>query len=921
MSKYLEKYDKHEYRSVGSRVTELIEKYPDGPFENVIYADQGNEKGLEEYLGVKHKYDDWNISADEWHEYVEYRLDSLKNLYTYDEDPGSIIKNYVKDENLELAIGDNSIWVHYIQNLRKKKGFTDDSIEELEKATQRILKRLSLSTSPDEPVKGLVLGNVQSGKTANMMGLMCAAADKGFNLFIILSGTIENLRKQTSDRMKLDLATNTPKTFEVIEEISKKTITNLNLQKRNQSVYFMVCLKNSTRLKNLLKWLNDDKNMRERLKVVVIDDEADQASINTRDIDKDERTKINSQILSLVYNKNQNCKPAKSNFACMNYICYTATPYANMLNEAPSKNGSLYPSNFISTLKSAKEYFGPLQIFGDEDHDGLNIVNSISSAELDLIKDANKNEFGDYRSLIGLTNSILWFYCAAACFRKWNLKKPVSMLIHTSIRVQAHDSINSIVEACIGDYRNNIEKFYIDCLKVWKDQTNLFTKDDLLNGMPVMAGKVVNNYPDFDDIKPFLKELISKKPEHIKFTSERKLKFGEAVHICVDDGSNNPSYKDDDFLRLAYPKKNDVDYSTAFIVIGGATLSRGLTIEGLVSTYFLRTTSLADALMQMGRWFGYRNNYELLPRLWLSNDTILQFEDLALIDKMLRRTIREMQIAGKSPSDCATPIRNVNERVFKALTSSSKMQDSIYNKKMSDSFYQVTSYTNDASKIKNNLDNLEKLISSADKQNKFHIQRNNLVWNSIDNNTIIDFLDRYEMPDFIDLKIDLELIKSDLGKLSTEKKLKKWNLVLVSLNKSIERKVAGHPINLVNRARTIDDSDNILRIKTLRNKDDLLSDLDSEVIEKIKSGRINENIIKKIRNENGLEYTPTLYIYVINHESMPLKCNSKKVPLKAKDDLVGVCLFLPNTTFDENVGIGQLCIDLNKHSRTEVEGE
>ena len=177
------------------------------------------------------------------------------------------------------------------------------------------------------------------------------------------------------------------------------------------------------------------------------------------------------------------------------------------------------------------------------------------------------------------------------------------------------------------------------------------------------------------------------------------------------------------------------------------------------------------------------------------------------------------------------------------------------------------------------------------------------------------------MPDFIDLKIDLKLIKSDLQKLSTEKKLQKWNIVLVSLNKSIERKISGHSINLVNRARTIDDSDNILRIKTLRNKDDLLSDLDSDVIETIKSGRINEYVIKKIRNENGLEYTPTLYIYVIDHNSMPLKSNSKLVPLEAKDDLVGVCLFLPNTTFDENVGIGQLCIDLNKHSRIEREGE
>ena len=128
-------------------------------------------------------------------------------------------------------------------------------------------------------------------------------------------------------------------------------------------------------------------------------------------------------------------------------------------------------------------------------------------------------------------------------------------------------------------------------------------------------------------------------------------------------------------LDLPIQKKKDaINYTTAFLVIGGTTLSRGLTLEGLVSTYFLRSSTQADTLMQMGRWFGYRHGYELLPRLWLSEKAIKQFEFMSLLDTDIRKTFNTMQILDQKPSEYAPKIMNTPKYSFIRITSKNKMQ-------------------------------------------------------------------------------------------------------------------------------------------------------------------------------------------------------------------------------------------------------
>ena len=239
-------------------------------------------------------------------------------------------------------------------------------VEGIKKSAFSILQHLSTDTTETGPVKGLVLGNVQSGKTANMAGLMAMAADNGWNYVIVLTGMIENLRLQNQKRLINDLSGNSTVQFEPIENpslSSQRQISDLNLT--GNKVYLTVGLKNSTRLKSLVKWLYSDVNRARQLKLLIIDDEADQASVNVKKIndeteeDVQERTAVNKAILDLVHGIN-NVQPKASN-----YIAYTATPYANVLNEA-GKN-TLYPSDFIYSLTPSPDYIGPQQLFGTEE--------------------------------------------------------------------------------------------------------------------------------------------------------------------------------------------------------------------------------------------------------------------------------------------------------------------------------------------------------------------------------------------------------------------------------------------------------------------------------------------------------------------------------------------------------------------------
>ena len=304
----------------------------------------------------------WDIDVDEWFELVDTMHEIENNSQV------AFIGN-PKVNLLKIPENPASAWQRYKKVLIQNE-FSDLSITQIEKATQKVVSQLTLETPQDNPTRGMVVGNVQSGKTANMAGVIAMAADYGYNFFIVLTGTIDNLRKQTQERLVSDLVSSGSLTFVTLPPLSGRTesgsmLQYLNLNDGDNARYLYVCLKNSSRLDDLLTWINSCDPKKKQLKVLILDDEADQAGVNTANMTKDLVSRINGQIKALAFGKvkkNNKYDEDGAPYGAMNYIGYTATPYANFLNEA--NDASLYPTNFILTLHTPEEYIGPQQIFG-----------------------------------------------------------------------------------------------------------------------------------------------------------------------------------------------------------------------------------------------------------------------------------------------------------------------------------------------------------------------------------------------------------------------------------------------------------------------------------------------------------------------------------------------------------------------------
>ena len=271
----------------------------------------------------------------------------------------------------------------------------------------------------------------------------------------------------------------------------------------------------------------------------------------------------------------------------------------------------------------------------------------------------------------------MWFLCCVSVSRFWGRNKPISMLIHTIQRQNYHHNIylaiknffetkeyGELIELCRTTYETQKDQFNLTKLRIFYPNYAIPNDD-------------IKALPSFEQILPHLEELIKMKIQHIMMNDDKVLEYSSGVHLCVDNcQSNNVDY-DGIHLRLVYPEEQQCDViSPAFIVIGGSTLSRGLTLEGLVSSYFIRPVGQADTLMQMGRWFGYRRGYELLPRIWLTNKTHEQFKFLSILDYELRKEICEMELNDISPAEYGPRVLTHPRTTFIRVTARNRMQSS-----------------------------------------------------------------------------------------------------------------------------------------------------------------------------------------------------------------------------------------------------
>ena len=587
-------------------------------------------------------------------------------------------------------------WQRYRRYLIEKSSIDITSINLLDEVT--LPNIMNCLGNPNDQLtsprlrRGLIIGDVQSGKTATYSGLICKAADAGYKVVILLAGITENLRQQTQQRIdegvvglswrlingqKVRLYVGVGEDGKRIKATSMTSIESdfvgdcdkiaTTIDQHNSLVLFVV-KKNVSVLQKLLDWLKDqnvdvlqgciDQPM------LLIDDEADNASVNTKK-DQTDPTKTNKLIRQI-------CNLFKN----ATYVGFTATPFANVFIDPDSEDAmgkaDLFPEHFIYSLPTPSNYIGAKRIFEPSgDHFGsLRFIPDIEEPDYDSdefkdmeklhldILDAGPFYFKHKKSWHGtlpdsLRESMLCYFLANAIRdMRGDVSAPRSMLVNMSRFVKVQHYIRDEVERMFNSIFDTIRYDF-------NDIRSKNTKLALYKEFKAVWDK---HFADVEDIS--FERVIDK---------QRLISAIEHIQIVVVNGSKNSGkldYKANKSLRV--------------IAVGGLALSRGLTLEGLMVSYFYRNTATFDVLMQMGRWFGYRKGYEDLCQIWTSEDSAYWYAEISAATEELKADIHRMFEQKLTPKDFGLRVRDYCAEL--QITAANKMRAS-YDLTVQTSFY------------------------------------------------------------------------------------------------------------------------------------------------------------------------------------------------------------------------------------------
>lgn len=550
-------------------------------------------------------------------------------------------------------------WRAY-RGVLEEKGWNVDALATLDRSTNEIVQRLADPRAAEGyQTKGLVVGHVQSGKTANFTGIVAKAIDAGYRLVIVLTGTIELLRAQTQRRLDMELVGqenildgSDPHDMESIRGIdyigtgdteweskflrhgqdvhslpevpSIKRLTTADRDYRKlrlgkdaldfrrtgelrdtgkpvfapENIYSVdvriaVMKKNVTALKNLLHDLRNIRANGKEIPALIIDDEADQASVNTV------RSRTKSEIASEVRKRstiNKLIAELLKELPRAQYVGYTATPFANVFI-SPDDSEDLFPKDFIVSLHPSSEYMGGSYFHdlgvdkrGGTDPSQSNEAAFVRNLEADgdLDPDAEEKEIGGALDAFVLTGAIKKWRESTSAFNY----RHHTMLVHESIRTADHSALADRFRA-VWTQSEYSSAAGLARLKVLYDSdfARVHGSRAMWSALPMPE--------QFEDLKPYVGDAL----DAITADSDP---------VVVVNGTKDSDYNAMDFQVRPYWR----------IMVGGAKLSRGFTVEGLTISYYRRRAVAADTLMQMGRWFGYRPGYGDLVRLYIARDIV-----------------------------------------------------------------------------------------------------------------------------------------------------------------------------------------------------------------------------------------------------------------------------------------------------------
>jgi hypothetical protein len=665
-----------------------------------------------------------------------------------------------------LADLDRSTWYYWPalrQFLLTVKGWDSAALRSLDDSSDRILRQLMPPDTERFDIRGLVLGFVQSGKTANYTAVIAKAADAGYRLVIVLSGIDNGLRRQTNNRLKRELvgypdnrpsAVHLPPMGRQWHEFTRDELhgdfqpgfANHAALQGSQPVVLVV-KKNGPVLRRLLRWIDDaPTEVRQTLPFLLIDDEADQASVDTRgtyqteddqpDPDYEPPSVINGLIRDLV-----------RRFERRAYIAYTATPFANILiphdTNDPRVGNDLYPKDFIVDLPKPQGYFGAEEFFGRMDATtgqsagGLDVIREVSDEDIVRLEHSQLPP--------ALTDAMMDFVLAgAARAQRGEGSAPATMLVHTSQLIVVQANLRRIINDHFSEVRDE-----------WRYQRDHGIRERLRDRWNAEFRPLTSSlHPDrdvpFEDIEQYMGPFI----EAVQ-VREVNSATGEVL-----DYEREPSLK--------------------AIAVGGNRLSRGLTLEGLMISFFIRRSITYDTLMQMGRWFGFRTGYEDLTRIYTTTELESWFSDLSFVEHRLREDIAIYESQGLTPYQVGMriwqhPTMQVTSPLKRRFASSTTIAQS-YSLSLEQTFkFPLRRLDQLAVQAEANRAAVSSFLTSIGESDPPVSGPRRPVWAGVDVERILEFLRDYRVDDEA-RSISLPLIRAYIERLRDAGELLRWTV-------------------------------------------------------------------------------------------------------------------------------------------------
>ena len=584
--------------------------------------------------------------------------------------------NWLEKKNVEF-----NYFRRYITYLTIKKSWVDT--EALAKDSFKIIQMLGDPTSPhSQHRRGLLIGDVQSGKTGSYTAVMNRAVDIGYNVIVLIAGSLENLRVQTQERIDSELVGYTLNKeikkkdtyinagvgcYDIIPRIqvqttSRRDFSKTMMEKLDSQIHdktlLYVTKKNVTTLEYIKQALLDhnsdliNTNGKIQGSILVIDDEADNASVNTNSADKNP-TRVNASIRSLL-----------NIFENTAYLAVTATPFANIYIDdtldSEMFGDDLFPSDFIHLLDRPKAYTGALKLYGDYNSDNdtfdySNCLIPVKEAEIPSNsyrfrhgKEAvNIKTFSDIPA--SLQKSIRYFLLVQYLMDYTEVGSPHrTMMINISrfVRVQ---------NECAATIKRWLEETLAPNIYTWHNYPA--KADDPTTGEYHELKKIWDEY-NLEELSGITWSTVSTE----LYDAVKR------VRVCAENMSKYAK----SLGRLNYDSWKEGD---RVIAVGGQCLSRGLTLENLVVTYFFRNSAAYDTLLQMGRWFGYRNSYLKYFKIWMADESILWYRLISEACEDLRMQIQKMNMLKMEPRKFGLMVRR-HPYAGLIITARSKMRNS-----------------------------------------------------------------------------------------------------------------------------------------------------------------------------------------------------------------------------------------------------